>query len=161
MSGERRVSETLRFGMPCANILVAAFLFSPALAQNSPTAPAGADIKQTYAKLCGGCHGADARGTQQGPGLAGNPSVRRRSIQNLRNVIRNGIPSGRHAGIRSAGRHDRCSREPGCVAECIGCGEHRAWRPRCRQTVFLWQGTMRLLPHGLRRGRADRPRPIE
>lgn len=51
------------------------------------------DVKQTYAKLCSGCHGDDARGTQQGPGLAGNPWVRRRSLQSLKNVIRNGVPA--------------------------------------------------------------------
>src|SRR5919204_3268643 len=68
----------------CA-IMIAAVL-SPVLgAQNPP------DIQQTYSKLCSGCHGDDARGTQQGPGLAGNPSVRARSAQSLRNVIRNGI----------------------------------------------------------------------
>jgi PQQ-dependent dehydrogenase (methanol/ethanol family) len=52
-----------------------------------------ANTQQTYEKLCGGCHGADARGTQQGPGLAGNPGVRRRSAANLRNVIQKGIPA--------------------------------------------------------------------
>jgi PQQ-dependent dehydrogenase (methanol/ethanol family) len=62
-------------------------------AQSQPAASLDPDIKQTYAKLCSGCHGDDARGTQQGPGLVGNPWTRRRSIQNLRNVIRNGIPA--------------------------------------------------------------------
>ncbi|MBK7931092.1 MAG: PQQ-binding-like beta-propeller repeat protein [Bryobacterales bacterium] len=62
-------------------------LLSPALAQ--PTTP---DIKQTYLKLCAGCHGDDALGTQQGPGLAGNPWVRRRSLNSLKTVIRNGVP---------------------------------------------------------------------
>jgi PQQ-dependent dehydrogenase (methanol/ethanol family) len=52
-----------------------------------------ADPQETYAKLCAGCHGADALGSQQGPGLAGNPGVRRRSAQNLRNVIVRGIPA--------------------------------------------------------------------
>jgi PQQ-dependent dehydrogenase (methanol/ethanol family) len=51
------------------------------------------EVRQTYLKLCGGCHGADARGSQQGPGLAGNLSVRRRSAQSLRNVITRGIPA--------------------------------------------------------------------
>jgi PQQ-dependent dehydrogenase (methanol/ethanol family) len=73
-------------------ILLAALVASPLLAQSPPT-PSNADIKQTYAKLCAGCHGDDARGTQQGPGLAGNPWVRRRSVQSLRNVIRNGVPA--------------------------------------------------------------------
>jgi PQQ-dependent dehydrogenase (methanol/ethanol family) len=67
-------------------VLLAALVFSPALAQDLP------NIKQTYVKLCGGCHGDDARGTQQGPGLAGNPGLRRRSSQSISNVIRNGVP---------------------------------------------------------------------
>src|SRR5947207_12391621 len=79
--------------MPPTHLLIAAFVVSPLLAQNLPTQPSGMDIKQTYAKLCAGCHGADARGTQQGPGLAGNPMVRRRSMQNLRSVILKGIPA--------------------------------------------------------------------
>jgi PQQ-dependent dehydrogenase (methanol/ethanol family) len=69
------------------NIVIAVAVLSPALwAQQTPP-----DIQPTYSRLCSGCHGEDARGTQQGPGLAGNPSVRARSAQSLRNVIRNGI----------------------------------------------------------------------
>ena len=71
------------------NIVIAVAVLSPALwAQQTPL-----DIQPTYSRLCSGCHGEDARGTQQGPGLAGNPSVRARSAQSLRNVIRNGIPT--------------------------------------------------------------------
>ena len=51
------------------------------------------DAQETYAKLCAGCHGADAHGSQQGPGLAANANVRRQSVQNLRNLIRRGIPA--------------------------------------------------------------------
>src|SRR5579872_5102776 len=64
----------------------------PLMAQDIAT-PAKADAKNMYAKLCAGCHGADAHGTQQGPGLAGNPWVRRRSPQRLRRLIQNGIPA--------------------------------------------------------------------
>jgi PQQ-dependent dehydrogenase (methanol/ethanol family) len=75
-------------------ILLAALISSQLLlAQNPPTPPSKVDAKQLYAKLCSGCHGADAHGTQQGPGLSGNPFVRRQSISKLRNVIRNGIPA--------------------------------------------------------------------
>ena len=52
-----------------------------------------ADVKQTYAKLCAGCHGADARGTQQGPGLAGNLRLKKRSLASLRTVIQKGVPA--------------------------------------------------------------------
>ena len=51
------------------------------------------DVRQTYAKLCSGCHGADARGSQQGPGLSGNLRLRKRSVQSLRNVIVRGVPA--------------------------------------------------------------------
>ena len=52
-----------------------------------------ADIQKTYSMRCGGCHGDDGGGTQQGPALAGSASVRARSAQSLRTVIRNGIPA--------------------------------------------------------------------
>ncbi len=93
MSGNSKPSRNRRFTISAASVLITALVLSPVLAQNPAAPPSGIDTRQTYAKLCGGCHGADARGTQQGPGLAGNPSVRRRSIQSLRTVIRNGIPA--------------------------------------------------------------------
>jgi PQQ-dependent dehydrogenase (methanol/ethanol family) len=68
--------------------VVIAAILSPVLwAQNPP------DIQQTYSTRCGGCHGDDGRGTQQGPALAGSSSVRARSALSLRNVIRNGVPA--------------------------------------------------------------------
>ncbi|MFN7932929.1 MAG: PQQ-binding-like beta-propeller repeat protein [Bryobacteraceae bacterium] len=54
---------------------------------------ATSDIRPTYDKLCAGCHGLDARGTQQGPGLSGNFRLRRRSAQQLRSTIVKGVPS--------------------------------------------------------------------
>src|SRR5918995_359169 len=71
---------------------IALLLSSAVWAQAPASAPSALNVKETYSRLCSGCHGDDARGTQQGPGLAGNPWVRRRSAQSLRNVIRNGIP---------------------------------------------------------------------
>jgi PQQ-dependent dehydrogenase (methanol/ethanol family) len=72
-------------------VLFAVLIPRPLLeGQNQPSA---ADAQETYARLCAGCHGADAHGSQQGPGLAGNPGVRRRSAQSLRNVILKGIPA--------------------------------------------------------------------
>ena len=80
--------------MPRAILVTAALLLIPeAWAQNTQPAATGVDVRQTYEKLCAGCHGADAHGTQQGPGLAGNPWVRRRSLQSIRNVIRRGVPA--------------------------------------------------------------------
>lgn len=46
-----------------------------------------------YAGNCSGCHGADTFGTDHAPKLSGNPDVRRRSLEQLRNLIVSGIPS--------------------------------------------------------------------
>ena len=58
------------------------------------------EVRATYARLCSGCHGADARGSQQGPGLAGNARLRRRSALNLRNLITTGIPAAAMPGFK-------------------------------------------------------------
>src|SRR5258708_7038648 len=50
--------------------------------------------ERSYAKQCAGCHGADALGTDRGPGLAGNRRVRSRSGDQLRAFIRKGSPGG-------------------------------------------------------------------
>jgi PQQ-dependent dehydrogenase (methanol/ethanol family) len=47
-----------------------------------------------YASNCSGCHGADTLGTDHAPKLTGNPDVRRRSAEQLRNLIESGIPAG-------------------------------------------------------------------
>src|SRR5580704_6779244 len=90
MTNERKRKFTLRM-----RILFAVFVSSQSLllAQNPPNTPAKVDARQMYAKLCAGCHGADAHGTQQGPGLTGNARLRRRPISRLRTLIRTGIPA--------------------------------------------------------------------
>ncbi|MBL8174226.1 MAG: PQQ-binding-like beta-propeller repeat protein [Bryobacterales bacterium] len=70
--------------------MTAAHLLLTLLPLATPQTP---DIRPTYDKLCAGCHGLDARGTQQGPGLSGNFRLRRRSNQQLRNIIVKGVPS--------------------------------------------------------------------
>src|SRR6185436_16781282 len=88
------ISLTSVMGMlNCVTVLAALVLSQLLLAQDPTTAPSSVDVKNVYAKFCAGCHGADARGTQQGPGLAGNPGVRRRSNLSVRNLIRKGIPA--------------------------------------------------------------------
>ena len=72
-------------------LLIAALLVSPALGAQDAV-PAATDVRQTYDKLCAGCHGVDARGTSQGPGLM-SPRVRRRSAQNVKNIILKGVPA--------------------------------------------------------------------
>jgi mono/diheme cytochrome c family protein len=74
--------------------MMAVFVCSLALlfVQNPPAPPDLAGGQKVYAERCAGCHEADFRGTDQGPGLTGNPLMRRMSVQRLRNIIKNGIP---------------------------------------------------------------------
>src|SRR3954447_10887034 len=46
--------------------------------------------QQPFVARCAACHGADARGTAQGPGLAGNPRVARQSVDELRDYLQHG-----------------------------------------------------------------------
>jgi alcohol dehydrogenase (cytochrome c) len=51
------------------------------------------DGKQAFATRCSVCHGVDGRGAERGPNLANNRRVRSRSLEELRTVVRNGIPA--------------------------------------------------------------------
>ncbi len=99
MSKETRAKQGAPYesrpAMPGIRIVLLAFVSGQLLllAQDPPTASSKVNAKNIYAKLCAGCHGADGHGTQQGPGLAGNPWVRSRSTQKLRRLIQNGIPA--------------------------------------------------------------------
>jgi PQQ-dependent dehydrogenase (methanol/ethanol family) len=46
--------------------------------------------QEPFVQRCAACHGADARGTAQGPGLAGNPRVARQSVDQLRDYLERG-----------------------------------------------------------------------
>jgi len=66
---------------------------APVCGQNPAAAPSSLDDgRKVYAEHCVGCHGADARGTDQAPGLAGNSRLRRQSVRKLSDMVRNGIP---------------------------------------------------------------------
>jgi PQQ-dependent dehydrogenase (methanol/ethanol family) len=73
----------IQFALPLLLVL----LLTPTLlpAQNP-------DGQKLFAGQCAGCHGADAHGTDRGPGLAANRRVRSRSVQQLRDFIRKGAP---------------------------------------------------------------------
>jgi PQQ-dependent dehydrogenase (methanol/ethanol family) len=63
------------------------------VAQNAPTTTSNlTEGTKIYAQRCAGCHGADAHGTDKAPGLAGNQRLRDGSVQDLRDVIRKGVP---------------------------------------------------------------------
>ena len=53
-----------------------------------------ADGAKIFAVRCSVCHGADARGGEQAPPLAGNSDLKGKSLDWLRNIIHNGIPTG-------------------------------------------------------------------
>jgi PQQ-dependent dehydrogenase (methanol/ethanol family) len=75
---------------------ILALVFGPTLlrGQNPPAAPADLTLGQkAYSENCIGCHGADARGTDQGPPLIGDRRLRGRGGQRVRNIIKNGIPN--------------------------------------------------------------------
>jgi PQQ-dependent dehydrogenase (methanol/ethanol family) len=48
--------------------------------------------QEPFAQHCAGCHGTDARGTSQGPGLAANPRVAEQSPDQLRAYLEHGNP---------------------------------------------------------------------
>ena len=52
----------------------------------------GQDARQLFEKHCSVCHG-DGRGTERGPNLANNRRVRAQSLDQLKAVIRDGVPS--------------------------------------------------------------------
>lgn len=52
----------------------------------------GQDARQLFEKHCSVCHG-DGRGTERGPNLANNRRVRAQSLDQLKGVIRDGVPS--------------------------------------------------------------------
>src|SRR5579864_279566 len=56
-------------------------------AQNTPPG------KKRFETLCAACHGADGTGGERGPALVGREDSRVHSREELRNVIRNGIPA--------------------------------------------------------------------
>src|ERR1051325_11689152 len=76
--------------------LLPALVFGAALwgGQNPPPNPPDLPLgKKVFAENCIGCHGADAKGTDQGPALAGDRRLRGRAGNRIRNIVKNGIPS--------------------------------------------------------------------
>jgi PQQ-dependent dehydrogenase (methanol/ethanol family) len=83
-------------GLP--TLLLFAIGFVPLFGQNSSIESSGSSSKvqaeKIFAVQCAICHGADAHGGQYGPALAGNSDLREKSISWVRDVVKNGIPSG-------------------------------------------------------------------
>lgn len=57
------------------------------------TAKSIEDGQKGFTERCAACHGADAEGSDMGPKLAGTRRLRSRSVQQLRSIINQGMPS--------------------------------------------------------------------
>ena len=82
--------------IPATKIMLLASCLSSAViwAQNPPAAfTAPQDGRKIYAEHCAACHGADARGTSRGLELVGNRRLRTRSVPQIAELIRSGIPT--------------------------------------------------------------------
>jgi PQQ-dependent dehydrogenase (methanol/ethanol family) len=58
-----------------------------------PAVVCGADGKKVFTEKCAGCHGIDARGSGQAPGLAANPRLSGQSVEQLRGMVQRGFPN--------------------------------------------------------------------
>ena len=68
-----------------SKLLFLSLLMSAAAAQTMP---------EPYGKLCAGCHGDSATGTDRGPNLVNARSLRSRSEARIRQTISQGTPGG-------------------------------------------------------------------
>jgi PQQ-dependent dehydrogenase (methanol/ethanol family) len=73
--------------------LLLGYSLAPMFGQN-PSAVSSSKVQaeKIYAVQCALCHGADAHGGQYGPALAGNSDLQGKSLNWIRDVIKNGIP---------------------------------------------------------------------
>ena len=64
------------------------------LAQDKPERAANlfAEGRDHFQLRCGGCHGGDGRGGERGPDIITTPSARSRSVDEVRELIRGGLP---------------------------------------------------------------------
>src|SRR5712691_9062771 len=49
--------------------------------------------RKIFGQRCAVCHGPDAHGAERGPALTGNRRLRKRSVQQIRDVISTGLPA--------------------------------------------------------------------
>ena len=72
--------------MRCFAATLAVFLTTAVSAQTQP--------EKQYAGLCAGCHGEGATGTERGPSLVNSRTLRNRSEDQIRNLIKTGTQGG-------------------------------------------------------------------
>ena len=82
--------------MEIVRSLVSAWIATATLWSAFPAAAQNADRgwPEPYAKLCASCHGEAATGTERGPALLDNRSLRSRSEKQIHDVIQNGKSGG-------------------------------------------------------------------
>lgn len=72
-----------------ASLRIAALALFFLLAADLPAA----EGKKLFAPRCAGCHGSDALGRGNGPGLSGNPRLSGLSVEQLRAIVQRGFPT--------------------------------------------------------------------
>src|SRR5467141_2773488 len=83
------------FASPLPTLLLVVALGFPLWTQTgSPEPQQSPRAEKIFAQQCAVCNGADARGGEYAPRLAGNGDLRGKPLSWLRDVIKNGIPSG-------------------------------------------------------------------
>ncbi len=92
----RKLESRGRAGRFCPKLtlvtIALTFGHSRAIAEYPPSPADSTDGQKLFRQNCAGCHGADARGNDKAPALSGNRRVSDRSIQQLRQLIKTGIP---------------------------------------------------------------------
>src|SRR5690349_12469934 len=78
---------------PAAALLGLILLISSTTLGQPPAESELAPANQ-FSKLCEGCHGAGAKGTERGPALVNSRRLRRSSETQIRDIIHNGTPGG-------------------------------------------------------------------
>src|SRR5207247_2759387 len=85
-----RARWTIAFAGATAALLV----LQAASQVSSSTRSSAAPAQDQFAKLCAGCHGEGATGTDRGPALVNNRMLRSRPETQIRDLIRNGTQRG-------------------------------------------------------------------
>lgn len=94
----------MRFSKPFQRLSILLGVAIGSFAQNpqsnDPKLPMQIEAgKASFEAHCAACHGADGRGGERGPGIVGTPSARRRSREELADLIRKGVPAGGMPGF--------------------------------------------------------------
>src|ERR1035438_7285595 len=85
--------KAMSFRRAAILLILASQTARPVPAQ-SPIAESELSPASQFSKLCEGCHGPGATGTDRGPALINNRGLRNRSVSQIRDTIHNGTTGG-------------------------------------------------------------------